>query len=94
MKNKKVISETEIDELVIAEAEDDSAWEAPTKVRRKQKTSVSLPNELTARAAFLARLHRAPTAEDWIRQVIEERIAFEEAAFSGLKRDLTVKATT
>ena len=43
MKNRKMLSEVEIDDLVVAEAEDDSAWEAPTKVSRKQKTSLSLP---------------------------------------------------
>ncbi len=94
MKNRKMLSEVEIDDLVVAEAEDDSAWEAPTKVSRKQKTSLSLPVELATRAAFLARLHQAPTAEDWIRKVIEERIQFEEAAFLGLKRDLAAKATS
>lgn len=94
MKNQKALSESEIDELVIAEAEDDSAWEAPTEVSRKQKTSLALPAELATRAAFLARLHHAPTAEDWIRKVIEERVQFEEAAFSGLKRDLAAKATS
>lgn len=94
MKKRKALSETEIDDLVIAEAEDDSAWEASIKVSRKQKTSIAFPAELATRAAFLARLHHAPTAEDWIRKVIEERIQFEEAAFSGLKRDLAAKATS
>ncbi|MEK7830875.1 MAG: hypothetical protein AAB401_07305 [Acidobacteriota bacterium] len=91
MKNKKALSEAEMDELVIAGAEDESAWEAFRKVVRKRKTSLALSSELAARAAFLAKLHRAATAEEWLRQVIEERIEFEEAAFSGLKRDLAVK---
>jgi len=44
-----------IDERVIAEADDDSAWEAPIEVKR-QGTSVGLPASLARHAALLARL--------------------------------------
>jgi uncharacterized DUF497 family protein len=46
----------EIDALVVAQAEDDSAWESRVAVKRKP-ASLSIPGELAARAAFLARLH-------------------------------------
>ena len=51
-------SEGEIDTIVDSQAEEDSAWERPIKVRRAKSTAVSLLAELAARAAFLARLHR------------------------------------
>jgi len=83
----KVLSEEEIDKIVVAQADDDSAWEKPTRVRRPRSASVPLPAELAARAAFFARLHRQAKVEDWLRQIIQERIELEEAAFAGVKRD-------
>ncbi len=91
-KNKKKLSEKEIDNLVIAQADNNSAWEKPIRVRRGKKTSVSLPAELAARAAFLAQLHRTKNMEEWVTHVIQERIELEEAVFMGVKQDLTTKA--
>lgn len=87
----KKLSEQEIDRLVIAQADDDSAWGKPIHVRKAKPASLSIPPELAARAAFLAQLHRTKNTEEWLRQVIEERIELEEAAFAGLKQDLTSK---
>lgn len=87
----KVLSEEEIDTIVIAQADDDSAWEKPIRVRKAKATSLVIPSELAARAAFFARLHREVSVEDWLRRVIQERIDLEEAAFVGLKRDLVAK---
>jgi hypothetical protein len=84
----KRLSESEIDQLVIAQAADDTAWEAPVRVQHAAPAAVALPAELAARAAFLAQLHRTPSVEDWLRRVIEERIELEEAAFIGIKRSL------
>lgn len=86
-----VLSEEEIDTIVVAQADDDSAWEKPIRVRKAKPTSVPLPSELAARAAFFARLHREVSVEDWLRRVIQERIDLEEAVFAGLKRDLAAK---
>jgi hypothetical protein len=47
---------------------------------------MALPPKLAARAAFFAQLHNMDSAEAWLKQIIQERIAFEEAAFAGLKR--------
>jgi hypothetical protein len=84
----KVLSEEEIDKIVVAQANDASAWGKPLRVRRPKSASVSLPAELAARAAFFARLHRQPKVEDWLRQIIQERMDLEEAAFAGVKREL------
>ena len=87
----KVLSEQEIDKIVVAQADDDSAWEKPIRVRKKKEASVTVPTELAARAAFFARLHREVNVDAWLRRIIQERIAFEEAAFSELKRELAAR---
>jgi hypothetical protein len=85
------LSEEEIDRVVGAQADDDSAWEEPIQVGRRKASSVSIPAGLAARAAFLARLHREADVEKWLMRVIRERVELEEAAFREVKRDLTVK---
>ena len=89
-RKRKPLSEQEIDEIVIAQADDDAAWNRPVRVRRS-RTAISLSPELASRAAFLARLHREANLQDWITRVIKERIDLEEAALAELKRELTVK---
>jgi len=92
MKTKgKVVTEEEIDHAVIAQANDDTAWEKPVKVRKPKLTAVTLPPTLAAQAAFFARLHHEPTLENWLKRVIRERLDMEEAAFAGLKKDLLTK---
>lgn len=88
----KVPSEEKIDTIVVTQADDDSAWEEPIRVREPEPTSVPLPSELAARAVFFARLHREANVEDWLKRVIQERIDLEEAAFAGLKRELATKS--
>jgi hypothetical protein len=87
----KALSQEEIDRIVIAQADDDSAWGKPIHARRTKQASLSLPSELAARAAFFARLHREPNVGNWLKRIIRERIDMEEAAFAGLKRDLSAK---
>lgn len=67
MKSKRsVMTEEEIDQKVIAQADDVSAWESPAKVRKSKSTSVTLPSELASRAAFFARLHREGSLDNWL----------------------------
>ncbi|HLF75191.1 MAG TPA: hypothetical protein VI524_12635 [Anaerolineales bacterium] len=91
LKSRKKLSEKEIDRLVIAQADDDSAWSKPIRVRKTKSASISIPPELAARAAFLAQLHRTKSLDEWVTRVIEERIELEEAAFIDVKQDLTSK---
>lgn len=86
--DNRILTESEIDDLVTAHADDDAAWEEPVQVQQSGMTSVELPAPLAARAAFLARLHREEHVEAWLTRIIQERVAFEEAAWAGLKRDL------
>mgnify|MGYP001562034537 CR=1 FL=1 len=92
IKNKKTLSETEIDRMVVSQANDDFAWGRSVRVRKAKPISVSIPPKLAARAAFLAQLHRTKNMEEWLTRVIEERIELEEAAFVGVKQDMTIKA--
>lgn len=84
-------TEREIDELVIAEANDDSAWEKPLQVHLSKSEAVSIPAEVASRAAFFARLHRESSVEDWIKKIVTERVDIEEAAFAEAKRDLAAQ---
>lgn len=92
MKNKvKQKSEREIDELVIAEADNDSAWEKPVQVLQSESSEVSIPGGVASRAAFFARLHRESSVDEWIKKIVAERVDIEEAAFAEAKRDLIVQ---
>ncbi len=83
------ISQGDIDKIVESQAEEDSAWERPVKVRRVKSTPLSLPADLAARAAFLARLHREKNVEEWLSRIIKERVELEEVAFSEAKRAMS-----
>ena len=91
MNTKRKMTEMEIDELVEKQASDDSAWGKPLRVRKAKGASLSIPPELAARAAFLAKLHRKPNVEEWLTRIIQERIELEEAAFVGSKQDLITR---
>ena len=58
------------------------------RVKRSKPASVSIPGELAARSAFLARLHHERRLDRWIERVIRERVELEERAFTNAKRDL------
>ena len=91
--NKRLnkITEEEIDEIVTAEADDDSAWEKPIRVRKSKGAKVPLPSDLAARAAFFARLHHESCLEEWVQRIVNERVDLEEAAFAQLKKELATR---
>ncbi|MEW6350783.1 MAG: hypothetical protein AB1646_17110 [Thermodesulfobacteriota bacterium] len=84
-------SEEEIDELVAAQADEDSAWEEPIRVRRDKPISFVIPAELVARAGFFAKLHGESGPDVWLTRIIRERLDMEETAFAGIKRELKEK---
>ena len=97
IKNKRIEkkrSSEEIDQIVVAQASDDSAWREPVRVRRANPTSLAIPAELATRAAFLARLHKARDVEEWLARIIQERIELEEVAFAEAKRELATKSSS
>jgi hypothetical protein len=83
-----VRDEAAIDRAVISQSDDDSAWEAPMQVKQSKPASLSIPGELAARAAFLARLHREPGVDKWVERVVRERVELEELAFAEAKKKL------
>jgi len=85
------LSEEEIDNTIEAHAGDDSKWGTPIRVRKKGSASLSIPAELAARAAFLARLHREENVVDWLTRIIKERVEMEEVAFIEAKRELSAR---
>ena len=85
------LSEEEIDNIVISQADDDSEWEEPIRVSAARPANLSIPGELTARASFFAHIHREPDVEEWIMRIIRERIELEEMAFVEVKRELIAK---
>ena len=90
-KKAQPLTEREIDQIVVAQAEEDAAWGKPVRVRKTKTASVPLPSALATRVAFFARLHREQSIEAWIERIIQERLDLEEAAFAGLKRDLATR---
>lgn len=92
-KSPKKRAEAEIDAMVIAQANDNTAWEKPIRVRKPKSTALTIPTDLAARAAFLAHVHRMKTVEEWVTHVIQERIELEEAAYAGVKEAIAVKAS-
>ncbi len=95
MKTKKpepALSEKEINDRVVAQAENDTAWSQPVLVRQTKPASISLSADLAARARFFARLHRERSMETWISKIIQERLDLEEAAFTGVKREIALSA--
>ena len=89
-KNRKTagFDEEAIDRIVLSQSEVDSAWEPPIRVRRSKPASLSIPGDLAARAAFLARLHRETGVDKWVERVLRERIELEELAFADAKKKL------
>ena len=86
------LSEQEIDRIVVAQANDDLAWEKPVSVHRTEPALLTIPADLAARAAFLARLHRTESVEKWLAHIIQERVELEEAAFIEVKQALAAGA--
>lgn len=84
------LTQEEIDERVIGQAEDDTKWEPLVHVSRKQ-AAIGLPGSLAQRAAFLARLHRERNLQAWVERVIRERVELEERAFTQARRELGSK---
>ena len=85
---KRRMTQDEVDRVVIAEADEDAAWQKAIVVRRPKSTSLSIPAELAARAAFLARLHRESRVDKWVERIVRERVEIEESAFTAAKKTL------
>ncbi len=88
LRSRRKPTQDQIDQLVIAHADDDSAWGKATVVRRPKSKLLSIPADLAARAAFLAKLHRERRVDKWIERIVRERVEIEESAFVAAKKIL------
>ena len=82
------LTQDQVDRFVTAQADEDSAWQKAIVVKRPKSASLSIPSELAARAAFLARLHREGLVDKWVERIVRERVEIEESAFTAAKRTL------
>jgi hypothetical protein len=87
-KKTTTLNQESIDRIVSSQSDDDPAWEAPIRVKRSAPASLSLPGELAARAAFLAKVHREAGVDKWVERVVRERVELEELAFTEAKKKL------
>ena len=84
-------TEREIDDIVVAQADDDAAWGRPVRAGKAKPANVPLPAPLATRAVFFARLHREKSMDAWVERIIRDRLDLEEAAFADLKRELAAR---
>jgi len=86
--SKPKLTQEQADRFVTGQADEDSGWEKAIVVRRPKSTSLSIPAELAARAAFLAKLHRESGVDKWVERIVRERVEIEESAFTAAKKIL------
>jgi hypothetical protein len=80
MKQKKAtLTEKDIDEIVIKEADMDSRWGRPIRVKPRIAAALLLSAKTVARAKSIARRWKSAGYQEWLLKVIEERIASEES---------------
>jgi len=88
MSSKPKLTQSQIDRFVTVQADQDSAWDKAIVVKRPKSASLSIPTELAARAAFLAKLHRESRVDKWVERIVRERVEIEESAFTAAKKNL------
>ncbi len=84
--NKTKLTEQEIDDIVIADADELNQWESPVFMQPDVPTTISIPFSLAVRAQFFAGLHKKHSMEEWLQTIIQERVDFEETAYATLKQ--------
>lgn len=82
------LSEEEIDEIVVKEANDLTKWEKPIAVKAPKAISLRLSPELIQKAKFFAETHKIENYREWLENIIRERIELEEDLLEALKSDL------
>ncbi|MBI4707660.1 MAG: hypothetical protein HY761_07025 [Candidatus Omnitrophica bacterium] len=85
MKQKRRLTEEEIDRLVVTEANDMSKWGKPIAVK---PTSIRFSPPIIEKAKYFAKLHKTRGYRTWLNQIVEERIKLEEKLLSDFKREL------
>jgi len=85
---KKKLTEEEIDEIVISEADDITKWEEPISVKPLGTALIRLSPDMIEKARYFAKVHNYHSYQIWLKRVIEDRIKTEEEILKELKQDL------
>jgi hypothetical protein len=79
----KPLPKEAIDELVIAQADDDSAWEEPVKVKKREGTLIFYLDPGDAKAVAETAKARGVEKETLVRQWILEKLEESKASTRG-----------
>jgi hypothetical protein len=85
---KRKLTEQEIDEIVVSEANDSTKWEEPISVKPSGAALIRLSSDMIEKARYLAKLHNYHSYQTWLKRVIEDRIKTEEELLKELKQEL------
>ena len=85
---KEKLTEQEIDEIVIGEANDMTKWEEPISVEPSGAISIRLSPDTIKKANYFAKLHKYRGYQTWLKRIIEDRIKTEEEILRELKQRL------
>ena len=77
------MTEEEIDEIVIRQADDPSAWGKFVHVRAMSVVPISLSPKLIEKAKAIARRRRMKGYQAWMQRVIQERIKQEASVIDS-----------
>lgn len=75
---KKKITQKEIDDLVIKQADDDHAWEGWKDANPARPVSIRLSEKTIASLKTLAKLHREKGYQTLLKKWIAERLIYEQ----------------
>ena len=75
---KKKVSQKEIDELVVGQADDDGAWGRWTAVNPAKPVSIRLSENTIASLKTLAKLKREKGYQTLLKKWIDERLIYEQ----------------
>ena len=77
-----------VDDIVIKEANESSAWDSEKKVTPKlSPTSIRLSTRTIERAKFFAKVHKERGYQTWLKRIIEDRINTEYELFRRLGKE-------
>ncbi len=85
---KRELTEQEIDEIVISEANDISKWEEPISVKPSGAASIRLSPDTIRKAKYFAKLDKYRGYQTWLKQIIEDQIRTEGEILKELKQRL------
>jgi predicted DNA-binding protein len=82
---KKKLTDEQIDKIIEKEAFNESAWDAPVKVKANKTISLRLAPQIVSKAKFFSKVHKIKGYQTWIKKIIKERIKQEEDIYLAVK---------